>query len=85
MLRRLISLILTYLKPEVTTFWGRLMRARTYLQTEYEQYHTDGGIRINDFNYKEISRHSDWLVQSDKIRGLYDFKSLVDVSEWLTK
>lgn len=66
------------------TFFGRLTRFRRFSQQDYEYYYAAGGVntmvRVGK-SAPKIKRVSDWFVQDQKIRSLYDYKAIVK-TDW---
>jgi hypothetical protein len=68
---------------ETKTYFGRLTSYRRFEQTVYETNSQTGGLDLKKSG-KQPSRVSLWILQTKRIRSLYDFKALVDV-EWHKK
>lgn len=68
---------------ETKTYFGRLTSYRRFEQTVYETNSQVGGLDLKKAG-KQPSRVSLWILQTSRIRSLYDFKALVDV-EWHKK
>ena len=65
---------------ETKTYFGRLTSYRRFEQQTYEAQYSSGGIDF-DKSAKKLRRHSFWLLQTAKVRAMYDFKAVVD-TDW---
>lgn len=64
---------------ESKTYMGRLTAYRRFEQQTYETHYQAGGVSYD--KQKQPRRVSSWILQTKKVRKLYDYKAIVDV-DW---
>lgn len=67
---------------ESKTYMGRLTSCRCFEQQTYETHYQVGGVSYD--KQKQPRRKSSWILQTKKVRSLYDYKAVVDVDWYKT-